>query len=111
MDVEPPSNALTLTFECRYPKLSDVFCELEKIAHMQYFSFRVTVSGLRSRDEDGVKVLNVKVCTRSALCRIHTIVSKSQTNCSMNSETRAKSATPRLGPEAQYAIRTEASMH
>lgn len=44
----------------------DVFCELEKIAHMQYFSFRVFVSGLRSRDEDGVKVLNVKYELRNA---------------------------------------------
>ncbi|KAL3802227.1 hypothetical protein HJC23_001771 [Cyclotella cryptica] len=45
----------------------DVYTDLEKIAHMQYFSFRSYVSGLRpTSDSEGIKVLTVQYVIENA---------------------------------------------
>ena len=56
--------------------IADVYTELEKIAHMQYFSFRSFVSGLRADSAEGddvneydagtIKLLNVQYVVANA---------------------------------------------
>ncbi|KAL7471873.1 hypothetical protein ACHAXS_012177 [Conticribra weissflogii] len=59
----PPTATSGRTAKCTVSLLvrPDVFTSLEDMAHMQYFSFRVFVSGLHENDDDGegVKLLTV----------------------------------------------------